>query len=231
MISITDIINFILHISDFLKGWIATYQSWTYLILFTIIFCETGFVGTPYFPGDSLIFAAGALAASGYFNPWALFIVFVAAAMAGDNLNYWIGYFIGPRLFKNEKSRLFKKKYLDEARAFYQKHGGKTVVICRFMPFIRTFAPFVAGIGSMKYPRYFVFEIIGTLSWVTLMLSIGFLFGNIQFVKDHMVFVFLAIIIISFIPLIVGIFYDRLKKRTKPKKVGKKPKRPAASEE
>jgi membrane-associated protein len=214
MVSIIDIINFILHISDYLKDLIKQYGPGTYLILFTIIFCETGLVFFPYLPGDSLIFAAGALAASGLFNPWVLFIVFVTAAMIGDNTNYWIGHYIGPKVFKQEKSRFFNKKYLDQAREFYKKHGGKTVVIARFIPFIRTFAPFVAGIGAMKYPRYFTFEIIGTLSWVSLMLSIGYWFGNIQFVKDHLEIVFVAIIIISFMPLIGGILYDRLKRRS-----------------
>jgi membrane-associated protein len=214
MVSIIDILNFILNISDYLKDLINQYGPWTYLILFTIVFCETGLVVFPYLPGDSLIFAAGALAASGYFNPVVLFIVFVAAAMIGDNTNYWIGYFVGPKIFKQEKSRLFNKKYLDQAREFYQKHGGKTVVIARFIPIIRTFAPFVAGIGSMRYPRFFAFELLGTLSWVSLMLSMGFWFGNIPFVKEHLEIVFLAIIIISFMPLIGGILYDRLKKRS-----------------
>jgi membrane-associated protein len=217
MTSIMGLINFILHISDYLKDLIQQFGAWTYLILFTIIFCETGLVVFPYLPGDSLIFAAGALAAIGLFNPWALFVVFVAAAMIGDNLNYWIGHMVGPKIFKQEKSRLFSKKHLDSAHKFYQKHGGKTVVIARFIPIIRTFAPFVAGIGAMKYRKFVVFEMIGTFSWVSLMLSIGYWFGNIQYVKDHLETVFVAIIIISFLPLIGGILYDRLKKRSRPK--------------
>jgi len=218
MISIMDLINFILHIGDYLKGLIEQFGPWTYLILVTIIFCETGLVVFPYLPGDSLIFAAGALAAIGYFNPFALFVAFVAAAMAGDNLNYWIGHFVGPKVFKQEKSRLFSKKNLDRAHKFYKKHGGKTVVIARFIPIIRTFVPFVAGIGAMRYRKYVVFEMIGTFSWVSLMLSIGFVFGNIPYVKEHIEIVFLSIIIISFVPLIGGILYDRLKKRSRSSK-------------
>lgn len=217
MTSIMDLINFILHISDYLKDLIQQFGAWTYLILFTIIFCETGLVVFPYLPGDSLIFAAGALAAIGLFNPWALFVVFVAAAMIGDNLNYWIGHMVGPKIFKQEKSRLFSKKHLDSAHKFYQKHGGKTIVIARFIPIIRTFAPFVAGVGAMKYRKFVVFEMIGTFSWVSLMLSLGFVFGNIPYVKDHLETVFVAIIIVSFLPLIGGILYDRLKKRSRPK--------------
>jgi membrane-associated protein len=216
MWSIFDLINFILHISDYLKNFIDQYGIGTYLILFTIIFCETGLVVFPYLPGDSLIFAAGALAAIGLFNPWILFIVFVVAAMSGDNLNYWIGHSIGPKIFKKKKSRFFNKKQLDRAHEFYKKHGGKTVVIARYIPIIRTFAPFVAGIGAMEYRRYIIFEIIGTWSWVALMLSIGFWFGNIPYVQDHLETVFLAIIIISFLPLIGGILYDYLKKKKAP---------------
>jgi membrane-associated protein len=231
MISILDLIHFILNISDFLKDFIKQYGTGTYLILFTIIFCETGLVVFPYLPGDSLIFAAGALAAIGLFNPWILFIVFVTAAMAGDNVNYWIGHSIGPRIFKQKKSKFFNKKQLDRAHEFYKKHGGKTVVIARYIPIIRTFAPFVAGIGAMKYRRYIVFEMMGTWSWVALMLSIGFWFGNIPYVKDHLETVFLAIIIISFLPLIGGILYDYLKQKKAPKKIKHGTKAKGLSEE
>ncbi len=231
MWSILDLIHFILNISDYLKDFIKQYGTGTYLILFTIIFCETGLVVFPYLPGDSLIFAAGALAAIGLFNPWILFIVFVAAAMAGDNVNYWIGHSIGPRIFKQKKSKFFNKKQLDRAHEFYRKHGGKTVVIARYIPIIRTFAPFVAGIGAMKYRRYIVFEMIGTWSWVALMLSIGFWFGNIPYVKDHLETVFLAIIIISFMPLIGGILYDYLKRKKAPKGIKKGPRSRGLSEE
>lgn len=218
MASIMDIINFILHLADYLKALIEQFGPWTYLILFTIVFCETGLVVFPYLPGDSLIFAAGALAAIGLFDPLALFVVFVAAAMLGDNLNYWIGHYVGPKIFKQKKSRLFSKKHLDEAHEFYKKHGGKTVVIARFIPIIRTFAPFVAGIGAMSYRRYVVFEMIGTFSWVSLMLSLGYFFGNIPYVQEHIETVFIAIIVISFMPLIGGIIYDKLKKKPAPKK-------------
>jgi len=219
MCAFFDLINFILHISEYLKDFITQYGTGTYLILFTIIFCETGLVIFPYLPGDSLIFAAGALAAIGLLNPWILFIIFVVAAMSGDNLNYWIGHSIGPKIFKQKKSKFFNKKQLDRAHAFYKTHGGKTVVIARYIPIIRTFAPFVAGIGAMKYRRYVVFEIIGTWSWVALMLFLGFWFGNLPYVKDHLETVFLAIIIISFMPLIGGILYDYLKHKKAPKKI------------
>jgi len=231
MWSILDLIHFILNISDYLKDFIKQYGTGTYLILFTIIFIETGLVVFPYLPGDSLIFAAGALAAIGLFNPWILFIVFVCAAMAGDNVNYWIGHSIGPKIFKQKNSKFFNKKQLDRAHTFYQKHGGKTVVIARYIPIIRTFAPFVAGIGAMEYRRYIVFEIIGTWTWVALMLSIGFWFGNIPYVKDHLETVFLAIIIISFVPLIGGILYDYLKHKKAPKHTKRAKKSKDLSEE
>jgi len=223
MVSFADILDFILHISDRLKDLIQQFGGWTYLILFTIVFCETGLVIFPYFPGDSLIFAAGALAAIGLFNPWILFFVFVGAAVLGDNLNYWIGHYLGPKVFKQEKSLFFSKKHLANARKFYKKHGGKTVVIARFIPIIRTYAPFVAGIGAMSYRKYVMFELIGTFSWVSLMLSLGYWFGNIPFVKDHLETIFVAIIIISFLPLIGGVLYEFLKKR-KARKTSKKAK-------
>jgi len=216
--SITDIFNIILHLGDYLKDLIKQFGPWTYLILFAIVFCETGLVVFPYLPGDSLIFAAGALAAIGYFNPWVLFAVFVTAAVIGDNLNYWIGHMVGPKIFTQKDSKLFNRKHLDRAREFYAKHGGKTVVIARFIPIIRTFAPFVAGIGAMKYKKFIVFELIGTISWVSLMLSIGFWFGNIQFVKDHIEVVFIAIIIISFLPLIGGVLYEKFRNKSGDKK-------------
>ena len=211
--SITDIFDIILHLGDYLKDLIKQFGPWTYLILFAIVFCETGLVVFPYLPGDSLIFAAGALAAQGYFNPWVLFAVFVTAAVIGDNLNYWIGHMVGPKIFTQKDSKLFNKRHLDRAREFYAKHGGKTVVIARFIPIIRTFAPFVAGVGAMKYRKYVVFELIGTFSWVSIMLSIGFWFGNIQFVKDHIETVFIAIIIISFLPLIGGILFEKFRSK------------------
>lgn len=175
------------------------------------MFCETGLVVFPFLPGDSLIFAAGALAAIGVFDPLILLIIFITAAIAGDTVNYWIGYFSGPKIFK-EKVRFLKKEYLERTQNFYEKHGGKTIFIARFVPIIRTFAPFVAGVGKMNYKRFIFYNILGAAAWVALFLGLGFWFGNAAFVKNNFGFVLVAIIIISFMPAIAGYLQTRHKK-------------------
>ena len=201
---INELIYFILHIDIIMEGWIYDYQNWTYLILFLIIFCETGLVVTPFLPGDSLLFAAGAFAAKESHPLNIVIIVFLlmAAAFSGDNTNYFIGRLLGLKVYE-KNYRLIKKEYLNKTHAFYERHGGKALIIARFMPFIRTFAPFVAGVGTMKYMRFFSFSIIGNILWVNLFAFGGFFFGNIDYVKNHFTLVILGIIFISILPVII----------------------------
>ena len=199
---ISNLVDFILHLDVHLNAIIQNFGIWTYLILFLIIFLETGIVVTPFLPGDSLLFAAGSFAALGSLNPIALFLILTAAAILGDTLNYWIGHFIGPRAFSGNV-RFLKKEYLDRTHGFYEKHGGKTIILARFIPIIRTFAPFVAGIGAMTYSSFFFYNVIGAVAWVGLFVFGGYFFGNLQFVKDNFTIVIMAIIVISVLP---GVF-------------------------
>lgn len=206
---ISKIIEYILHLDKYLGQVIQAYHTWTYLFMFFIIFMETGFVVTPFLPGDSLLFAAGTLAGLGqYLNVWVLFIIFSVAAIAGDTANYWIGHYIGPRAFSGN-IRFLKKEYLDRTHAFYEKHGGKTIIIARFIPIIRTFAPFVAGIGAMTYPRFIAYNVIGGVAWVALFVFGGYYFGKLTFIQQNFSFVLLAIIIISMLPAIIEFIHGR----------------------
>lgn len=205
---ILHIIDLILHLDKYLGEIIQSYGTWTYLLMFFVIFMETGFVVTPFLPGDSLIFAAGAFAGLGYLHIGVLFLVLAAAAIAGDTANYWIGHYIGPRAFSGN-IRFLKKEYLDRTHAFYEKHGGKTIIIARFIPIIRTFAPFVAGIGAMTYPRFIAYNVIGGLAWVTLFSFGGYFFGNLAFVQQNFAFVILVIIFISILPAIIEFIRSR----------------------
>ena len=209
---IADFINFVLHLDQSLGAIIQQFGPWTYVILFVIIFCETGLVVAPFFPGDSLIFVSGTFAASGLLNLEFLFIILSLAAIIGDTVNYWIGHFVGPKIFTQEKSRFFKKEYLKRAHDFYEKHGGKTIIIARFIPVIRTFAPFVAGIGEMSYRRFIIYNIVGGVGWVAIFLLGGYYFGNLQIVKDNLSLTTVIIIIISFIPAILEFLSHRKKK-------------------
>ena len=201
-----ELIYFVLHIDTFLEGWIRDYQNWTYLILFLIIFCETGLVVTPFLPGDSLLFAAGAFDAkeSHPLNIAIIVLLLITAAFSGDNTNYFIGRFLGSKVYEKEY-KLIKKEYLNKTHAFYEKHGGKALIIARFMPIIRTFAPFVAGVGTMKYMRFFSFSIAGNILWVNLFAFGGYFFGNISYVMNNFTLVILGIIIISLLPVIYTI--------------------------
>jgi membrane-associated protein len=205
------IIDFFLHLDKYLSDVIQVFGVWTYLILFSVIFCETGLVITPFLPGDSLLFAAGAFAAMGVLNIWWLFFVLLAAAVLGDTANYWMGYHAGRRIFKKKDHLLFNKEYLEHAHEFYKKHGSKTIVIARWIPIVRTFAPFVAGIGKMRYAIFFTYNLIGGLAWVSLFTFGGYFFGNIPFIKNNFSIVIIIIIGTSVIPLI----YEILKKRKK----------------
>jgi len=195
-------VEYFLHLDKHLGQVIQTYGFWTYLILFLIIFCETGLVVTPILPGDSLLFAAGTFAAIGALRPDVLFGVLSIAAVAGDSVNYAIGNAIGPRVFR-ENYRFLKREYLDRTEQFYERHGGKTIIIARFMPIIRTFAPFVAGVGSMRYPRFLAYNVAGGIAWIGLFVYGGYFFGNIPVVKRNFTLVILGIIFVSILPGII----------------------------
>jgi membrane-associated protein len=210
-----EFLNFILHIDIYLQQWITEYQSWTYLFLFLIIFCETGLVVTPFLPGDSLLFAAGTIAAMESHPLNIIMIIFLlfAAAFGGDNTNYFIGRYLGLAVYEKDY-RLIKKKYLNKTHEFYEKHGGKALVIARFMPIIRTFAPFVAGVGTMKYLRFISFSIIGNILWVVTFSLGGYFFGNIKYIRDHFSLVILGIIFFSLIPVIVAAIKTYIEHKT-----------------
>ncbi len=209
---IQHFIEVVLHLDKYLGQIIQDYGIWTYLFLFIIIFMETGFVVTPFLPGDSLIFAAGTLAGLGYMNVWVLYLVLCGAAILGDTVNYWVGHFIGPRAFSGNV-RFLKREYIDRTHEFYEKHGGKTIIIARFIPIIRTFAPFVAGVGAMTYPKFITYNVVGGMAWVGLFLFGGYFFGNLPFVQQNFSFVLLAIIFISILPAIIEIISSRRQAR------------------
>jgi len=196
------IIDLFLHLDTHLGQLISQYGTWTHLILFLIVFCETGLVVTPFLPGDSLLFAAGTFAALGALDLWLLVLLLIIAAIAGDTVNYWIGAYIGPRAFRGD-IRFLRKEYLDRTHAFYEKHGGKTIILARFVPIIRTFAPFVAGVGAMSYPKFIVYNVAGAVLWVGLFVVGGYFFGNIPVVRENFTLVILAIIAISVLPIAV----------------------------
>jgi len=202
---IYQFMDYFIHLDVHLGNLIATYGVITYVILFLIIFAETGLVVTPFLPGDSLLFTAGALAALGSFNIFLLFAVLLAAAIAGDTVNYKIGAIIGPKVYTKE-NRFIKKEHLMKTHAFYEKHGGKTIIFARFLPIIRTFAPFVAGVGTMNYSKFIVYNITGAGLWVAAFTFMGYFFGNIPFVKEHFSFIVLAIFLIPGFVAIAGMF-------------------------
>jgi membrane-associated protein len=210
------VIDFILHMDTYLGQIIQSVGIWTYLMLFVVIFIETGLVVTPFLPGDSLLFAAGAFAALGSLNVWVLFVTLALAAILGDTVNYWLGHYIGPRVF-TMNSRWFKREYLERTQAFYDKYGGKTIFLARFIPIIRTFAPFVAGVGKMRYGYFLTYNIIGGIVWTTLFIFGGYFFGNMPFVRDHFSLVVLAIIVISVMPAVVEVLRSRTKPAEEPK--------------
>lgn len=202
------LIDLIIHLDEHLSVIIQTYGTWTYLLLFLIIFLETGLVVTPFLPGDSLLFAAGSFAALGSLDVALLFALLGFAAILGDTANYWIGHTIGPRAFTGN-IRFLKKEYLERTHEFYERHGGKTIILARFIPIIRTFAPFVAGVGAMTYSRFIAFNVFGGLLWVGLFVLGGYFFGNLTVVKDNFTLVILAIILISVLPGVIEFFRER----------------------
>jgi membrane-associated protein len=204
-----SLIDILLHLDVHLDLVIRSYGFWTYGILFLIIFLETGLVVTPFLPGDSLLFAAGTFAALGSLDVMWVIILLSIAAISGDTANYWIGHASGPRVFSKEKSRLFNKEYLHRTHLFYEKYGGKTIVIARFIPIIRTFAPFVAGIGSMTYGRFIAYNVVGGIGWVIILVFGGYFFGNIPVIKHNFSFAIAAIILLSILPGIIEFLRHR----------------------
>jgi len=206
-------VNFVLHMDKELPIIINAIGSWTYLALFVVIFIETGVVIMPFLPGDSLLFAAGAIAAMPHagLNPWLLYFLLAIAAIIGDTSNYWIGHKIGPKAFTGN-SRWLKKEYLDRTQAFYEKHGGKTIFLARFVPIVRTFAPFVAGVGQMRYGYFFSYNVFGGIVWTGLFLWAGYFFGNIPFVEQNFSLVIIAIILISLLPAVYEFVKERRSK-------------------
>jgi len=198
-----EIVDFIFHLDEYLANGIALFGPWTYVVLFAIIFAETGLVIAPFLPGDSLLFAIGALAGSGFLNIWTASIVMVIAAILGDTVNYWIGHHLGPRVFSKENSRIFNKAYLEKTREFYAKHGGKTIILARFLPIVRTFAPFVAGVGNMHYSTFLLYNVVGAFLWVTSLTVAGYFFGSLHFVKENFEYLVIGIIVLSLLPMVI----------------------------
>ncbi|MDP2741804.1 MAG: DedA family protein [bacterium] len=208
-----EIFNFILNIDEHLANIITLFGPWTYVVLFATIFAETGLVITPFLPGDSLLFAIGTFAGSDLLNIWTAYAVLVIAAILGDTVNYWTGHHIGYRVFSKETSHIFNRAYLEKTREFYEKNGGKTIVLARFLPIIRTFAPFVAGVGKMHYKTFLLYNVIGAFVWVTSLTFTGYFFGAIPFIKENFEYVVIGIIVLSLFPM--GIEY--LRHRSGPK--------------
>lgn len=209
---INILFDFILHIDDHLLTIVETYGTLTYVILFLIIFAETGFVVTPFLPGDSLLFAAGALAATGVLDPFLLFGLLFVAAVVGDSINYSFGSYFGMRVFK-EDAKIFKLGYLKKTSAFFEKYGGKTIVIARFAPIIRTYAPFVAGASRMNYSRFIFYNVLGGAIWVGLFIAVGYLFGNLPIVKENFSLAVIGIILLSIVPIFVEFFKNKFQKK------------------
>ena len=210
---LAQFIDIVLHLDQHLKMLVENYGVWVYLILFLIIFCETGLVVTPFLPGDSLLFVTGTLAATGAMDVHGLFALLVVAAFSGDNTNYWIGRFIGPRVFRREKSRLFNPAHIATTQRFYEKHGGKAIIFARFAPIIRTFAPFVAGIGRMIYPRFMFYSFSGSVFWIGSFVYGGYYFGNIPYVKKNLTLFIIAIVLLSVMPGIIEFAKHKLRSR------------------
>ena len=208
-------LDLILHLDAYLDLLVNNYGPWIYAILFAVIFCETGLVVMPFLPGDSLLFIAGAVAAGGGMDPALLAGLLMAAAILGDSTNYVIGRTAGERLFRNPNSKIFRKDYLQRTHDFYERHGGKTVTLARFLPILRTFAPFVAGIAHMHYPRFLAFSVAGSLLWVGGLVTLGYFFGNVPFIKQHLSLMVVAIILLSLIPMILGLLRGRFGRTAK----------------
>jgi len=202
-------VDILLHLDKYLDIMIQNMGLWSYVIIFLIIFCETGLVVMPLLPGDSLLFAIGTFAALGSFDITTVLVLLSVAAIAGDTLNYWIGSYLGAKVFQYEDSRFFKKKYLERTHQFYEKHGGKTIIIARFIPIIRTFAPFVAGVGSMTYRKFLAYNVVGGVMWIFSLTLAGYFFGTIPVVRQNFTLVIMAIIVISVLPGVIEYLRQR----------------------
>ncbi len=201
--------DFVMHLDAHLAAFVAEHGAWVYALLFVIVFCETGLVVTPFLPGDSLLFVVGALAAAGGMDIVTVMAVLVTAALSGDNVNYWIGRWAGPKVFRQEDARWFNRRHLERTHAFYERYGGKAIVIARFVPIVRTYVPFVAGIGTMPYLRFLAFSVAGALLWVVSLCLAGYWFGNRPLVKDHLGAMILVIVAISVTPIAAGFLRAR----------------------
>jgi membrane-associated protein len=208
-----EILDFILHVDQYLSSAIDFFGIWTYGILFAIVFAETGLVVTPFLPGDSLLFAVGTLAGGGMLDIWTAYAALLLAAILGDTVNYWIGHYAGPKVFKKEDSRFFKKEYLEKTSQFYEKYGGKTIILARFLPIIRTFAPFVAGVGKMHYRTFFFYNVAGAFIWVSSLTFSGFYLGGLPFVKENFEYAIFTIIALSLMPM----FFEYIKYKRGPR--------------
>mgnify|MGYP005844459817 CR=1 FL=1 len=198
-----QVVDLLLHLDRHLTAFLQHYGAWVYVLLFMIVFAETGLVVTPFLPGDSLLFVAGTLAAAGGMDIRLLIVLLTIAAIAGDTVNYWFGNYVGPRVFTRENSSLLNRQHLERTHAFYERHGGKTIVIARFVPIIRTFAPFVAGVGKMPYARFLAYNVVGGILWVVSLTLAGYYFGNLPFVKNNLTLVIFGIVILSIMPGVV----------------------------
>lgn len=210
---LSQFVDLFLHLDRHLAALVANYGTWVYAILFLIVFCETGLVVMPLLPGDSLLFVAGTLAGAGHLDPVLLGLLLMVAAILGDTVNYAIGRHVGPAVFRNEQARFFKREYLLRTQAFYEKHGGKTIIIARFIPIIRTFAPFVAGVGTMAYRRFLSFNVVGGIAWVVLFVGAGYFFGDLPVVKQNLTLFIFAIIVLSILPGVIEYLRHRYAKQ------------------
>lgn len=213
MEALTQLLDIFLNLDKHLEAIVGQYGGLTYLVLFLIIFCETGLVVTPFLPGDSLLFAAGAIASLGSLSVWWLLFLLVIAAILGDTVNYWVGHFLGRRLLNAKRFKVIKPEHLEYTHEFFEKYGGKTIIIARFVPIVRTLAPFVAGLGSMTYGRFMSYNVIGGIAWVVICTVAGYLFGQLPFVKEHFELVVLAIIALSLVPAIWEMVNARKRRR------------------
>ena len=203
------LVDFILHIGDHLQELVKNYGNWIYAILFAIVFCETGLVVLPFLPGDSMLFAAGTIAAVGDMNIFVLIGLLIVAAVLGDFVNFEIGKHFGQKLFSNPNSKIFKQSYLQQTHDYYEKYGGRTIIIARFIPIVRTFAPFVGGMGNMNYAQFARYNIVGAVLWVVSFTTLGYFFGQLPFVKEHFSWIMIAIIVFSVVPMVIEIIRHR----------------------